>query len=231
MSKLTLMIIAKNEEKRYLKEMLEHASSYVDEIVAMDDNSNDGTYDILADNPKTIRIIRNTTDQFTTNESVPRYHLFLETSKTNPDWIIALDSDEIMEDKFGENIHDILDHAGNNQWFSIEFYHFWNSRVKYRVDKLWKPSRGIRIFKYNPIREYIWLDQSLHCGSIPRNIIHDIGTYSGYRVKHLGYAGNSKEIERKYNFYIQQDPKGKMCPLSHYQSMLDPNPVLQMWKE
>lgn len=231
MSKITLMLICKNEEHRYLKEMLDSAAKYCDNFVIMDDNSTDNTYDICKSYKQTELIQKNDTDAFVDNESSPREKLFRMTMETNPEWIVALDADEILENKANTELRKLLDNTTFYKWYSIQFHHFWHSRTHYRVDKLWVPAWGPRIFKIDKSLEYNWRKTKLHCGSIPVEVLRQPGTQSGFRVKHLGYAGTIEETKKKYDFYISKDPEGKLCPKSHYDSMLDPNPVLKEWIE
>lgn len=232
MAKLTLMMLVKNEADRYLRQMLESASEYVDEIVILDDNSTDDTYDICKSYPKVVCIERVQGVDFATNESAPRRRLFDMTCETNPDWIISLDADEIMEDRFKREIRQLLDKPGKFHWFGIVFHHFWHSLTHYRADKLWKPCAGPRIFKFVPGYDYNWKQSRLHCGSLPNNIFGNFhGVNTDYRVKHLGYADSPERTRQKYNWYIERDPNSEMCPRSHYDSMLDPDPVLEEWVE
>jgi hypothetical protein len=153
------------------------------------------------------------------------------TQATNPDWIISLDADEIMEDRFFREIRGLLDNSNGSVWFGIVFHHFWHSLTHYRTDKLWAPSAGTRIFQVQPGIKYEWLDRRLHCGSVPQNVFQQKGVYTNYRVKHYGYADGSDRTKQKYDWYIERDPNGEMCVRSHYDSMLDENPTLAKWIE
>jgi len=231
MSKLTCMMLVKNEADRYLKAVLDDVSRYADEIVILDDNSTDDTFDLCKSYDKVVSLERVKGTSFEENEAAPRYQLFQQTLKTNPEWIISLDADEMMEPRFAQNVQKLLKGAGAYKWYSIEFYHFWGNLRQYRVDKLWRPSRGPRIFKVELGIKYEWLDQKLHCGSVPRNITQYPGGFSGYRVKHFGYADGMERTRKKYEWYIAKDPNSEMCPRSHYDSMLDKNPVLEEWRD
>lgn len=232
MAKLTLMMLVKNEANRFLRQMLDSASEYVDEIVILDDNSTDNTYEICASYPKVVKLEKVQGTDFATNESIPRIHLFEMTKQTNPDWIISLDADEIMEDRFKREIRQIIENPNGMYWFGIMFYHFWHCLTHYRIDKMWRPSGGARIFKYIPGYDYQWRMTRLHCGSLPSNIFDKFpGVYTNYRVKHYGYGDGIERTKQKYYWYIERDPNNENCPRSHYDSMLDTNPVLEEWKE
>jgi hypothetical protein len=118
-------------------------------------------------------------------------------------------------------------------WYAFRFYHFWHSMTHYRVDKLWAPvSYGPRLIRYIPGAHYSWHHKRLHGGSVPPNIYYDYpGMNSDIRIKHYGYAADPEETRRKYEWYVTRDPSNQFCPREHYDSMLDPDPVLEEWKE
>lgn len=226
------MMLVKNEAHRYLKMVLDDVAQYVDEMVILDDGSQDKTVSICASYPKVVLLGRSQQSTFVTNESQPRLRLYQMTLETRPDWILAIDADEVFESRFKETVRSMINQPSID-WWGFRFYHFWNSTTHYRVDKLWAPQEfGPRLFRHIPDGQYVWNSQPLHGGSIPINIVQDYpGSKSDIRIKHYGYAGTTEEIVRKYQFYTTRDPISQFCPRSHYDSMLDENPVLQEWVE
>ncbi len=107
--RITLSMIMKNEAHRYLKEVLEDAVHYIDEAVIIDDNSSDESIAICHEVLKGIphRVIKNSQSTFA-NEIVLRKQQWAETIKTNPEWILCLDADEIFECKFRRVIKQLL---------------------------------------------------------------------------------------------------------------------------
>ena len=230
MSKLTLMLLMKNESEHYLREMLDSASKYCDNFVILDDNSTDNSFEIAKSYKNSI-VKSVSTESFIQNESKPRYELFLETMKTNPEYILALDADEILDKNGEENIHKLIDNNKLYDWFSFEFHHFWWDTKHVRLDGYWNPPKGPRLFKVDKNVNYNWRNTVLHCGSIPQEVLYKNGTYSGFRIKHYGYAKSPAEIKAKQDFYLSKDTEGKLCYMSHYLSMTDENPTLVEWKE
>jgi len=231
-NKLTAMMQVKNEAHRYLRMVLDDLSEYVDAIVIVDDGSIDDTVQICLSYPKVISLGKSYTSMYGVDEMKLKRRLFRRTIATRPDWILAVDADEIFENRFKWQVREMIN-QDKVDWYSFRFYHFWNSMTHYRVDKLWAPVQyGPRLFRYIPNAEYRWNDQALHCGSVPINLISDFpGTQSDIRIKHYGYAGDKEDILRKYRFYTARDPVSEFCPRSHYDSMLDEYPVLEEWSE
>ncbi|MGL4799516.1 MAG: glycosyltransferase, partial [Cellulosilyticaceae bacterium] len=96
---ITLSMIVKNEEGRYLERMLKAANAYIDRAVIIDDGSTDRTGEIckaiLGDK---LTLITNDQSKFA-NETEVRKQQWFETISTNPDWILFLDADEIFEER------------------------------------------------------------------------------------------------------------------------------------
>lgn len=231
-NKLTAMMQVRNEGHRYLRRVLDDLSEYVDELVILDDGSTDDTVAICKSYPKLVSLGRATSSLYGINEAVLKRRLFQRTVATRPDWILAIDADEVLEDRAKTQIRAMIN-QDRFDWYAFRFYHFWGCTTHYRIDKLWAPVQyGPRLFRYMPGAHYRWNDQALHGGSLPINLTSDFpGAKSDLRIKHYGYAGSKEETLRKYQFYIQRDPHSEFCPRSHYDSMLDDHPVLKRWEE
>ncbi|KUO96284.1 glycosyltransferase family 2 protein [Ferroacidibacillus organovorans] len=231
-NKLTAMMQVRNEGNRYLRMVLDDLSQYVDAIVILDDGSTDDTVAICKSYPKVVSIGHSHTSMYGINESALKKRLFQRTIATFPDWILAIDADEILENRAKTQIQGMINQK-HTDWYGFRFYHFWKSMTHYRTDKLWAPVHyGPRLFRYMPGAVYRWNDQALHGGSLPCNLVTDFpGAPSDLRIKHYGYAGSQEELQRKYDFYVQRDPHSEFCPRSHYDSILDQDPVLEPWEE
>ena len=224
-------MVIKNEAGRYLRKVLEEHRNYIDEAVIVDDGSADNSAglceEILKDIP--LHMIRNTVSKFS-NEIELRKQQWNETIKTNPDWILNLDADEMFETKFREEVRSIINQTGFDV-VSFRLYDFWDD-IHYRDDIYWIAHKIFTPFliRYNENFEYRWKETPQHCGRFPYNINILPTLNSALRLKHFGWANASDRIE-KYNRYMALDPGAKYGSKAQYASILDETPNLAEWRE
>ncbi|MDV4151961.1 glycosyltransferase [Clostridium sp. AL.422] len=229
-NKLTLSMIVKNEENRFLKEVLKSAREYIDNAVIIDDASTDNTIGIIEDIFKDIpyKLIRNEVSKFE-NEVDLRKQQWNETIKTNPDWILFLDADEIFEDNFKDYIKILMENTETDGYL-FRLYDFWNNE-EYREDNLWNAHSTYRLFliRYQENFKYKFKESAQHCGRIPYNCINLSYLATNLRLKHYGWSREEDRLE-KYNRYMKLDPEGKFGNLEQYKSILDKKPHLVKWE-
>lgn len=230
-SKITLAMLVRNEASRYLERVLRHASPYIDEVVILDDASEDNTVEVCKDilNGIPLTLVSNPEPGFN-NEIVLRKKLWELAIATEPDWILILDADEIFENKIYETIRELAK-AQEIYHYSFRLYDMWTEDA-YREDTYWRAHTIYRPFmiRYVPEINYVWKETPQHCGRLPLNLYELPGTLSELRLKHLGWM---KEEDRlyKYNRYQQLDPKAVYGISEQYESILDANPNLILWEE
>jgi len=229
-NKITLSMIVKNEEGRYLMQMLNSLKEHIDEAVIIDDASSDNTINICKEILKGIplHIIENEESMFG-NEISLRKKQWNETIKTNPDWILSLDADEILEEDFWKNAQNLIDDQ-KYDFYSFRLYDMWNE-THYREDKYWNAHSIYRPFlmRYQPNFNYTWNETSQHCGRFPINTFSFKKTTSEFRIKHLGWATQKDRIE-KFKRYALLDPKAIYGIKEQYDSIMDTNPNLIRWE-
>lgn len=224
-------MVLKNEGNRYLRQVLEEHRKYIDEAVIIDDASVDNTVDVCLDTLQGIpvRIVRNDISKFN-NEVDLRKQQWEETLKTEPDWILNLDADEIFESRFSEEIHLLLKQSEVDV-VCFRLYDFWN-QTHYREDHLWRSHFTYRPFliRYRHDFVYNWKETPQHCGRFPENIFELPHQLSDLRLKHYGWAKSEYRIE-KFQRYMLLDPEAKFGWMEQYLSILDENPNLIPWIE
>lgn len=229
--RLLATVIGKNEADRYLKEVLDHMSKYVDEIIFLDNGSTDNTINLVKSYPKVVKIIEDDRP-FHKQEPELRKKMLDAVAERNPDWVIAIDCDEILEEKAITKLKDLMKNPiRNDAIYSFAFHHFWGNRTHFRTDGYWNPrsSIGPRMFKYSG-QEFEFGKDGLHKGSIPPSVLNNGAiVFSGLRIIHLGYAA-PVDIKAKYDYYTKNDPNPDTIHRSHYESIVR-EPKLERWVE
>jgi len=229
--KLTLTMVVKNESSRFLRQVLEEHRKYIDEAVIIDDGSSDGTidlcYEVLEGIP--VRMIHNDVSKFS-NEIDLRKQQWEEVIKSNPDWILNLDADEIFEPRFAKEVRPLLREA-DVDLFCFRLFDLWN-QDHYREDLYWKAHFNYRPFLVRYKKEFVfqWKETAQHCGRLPENIFALPHSLSNLRLKHLGWSRPEYRLE-KYLRYHALDPNGEFGWKEQYASILDEQPNLIPWVE
>lgn len=227
---LTVSMIVHNEEKRYLREVLLDASKYADNFVIIDDASTDNTVQLCKEvlKDKNYRIIHNKTSMFS-NEYKLRKKQWNETIKNNPDWILFLDADEILENKFKKTKKYLMEN-NDVDLYCFRVFDMWNKK-EYREDNLWVNNTYHRfLMRYQPKYKYKFNKKKQHCGRMPANVLDLQYVESDIRVKHYGWA-NEEDRKMKYKRYRKLDPDGKFGHKKQYESILDNKPNLIKFTE
>ncbi|MEC0239709.1 glycosyltransferase [Paenibacillus dokdonensis] len=199
--KLSLIVPVLNEET-FIPLYLESAASYADEIVIVDGGSTDRTVQIIEAYQRhfPIRLYRmnQTGLPYTDDWNESRVRNFLIDQAVG-DWIMNLDIDELMDDRFRDVLPEIMNRT-EVDIFQFPFVNFWGSPWTLRVNspgderwsnditRMWRANIGI---KYRDEKHHCTLEGSggQSIWSIPRDRV-DINIY------HYHYAIGRKI---KYN--------------------------------
>lgn len=230
--KITLSMVVHNESGRYLEEVFAAVKPFITDAVIIDDASTDDTIKICERELKGIKhkIIKNSSSAFS-NEYKLRRQQWDETIKTDPDWILNLDADEVLEKAAAEIIPKL---AANQDVdvYGFQLFDFWKEGY-YRDDFLWDAHKRYAHFmiRYQPNFQYKFGNKKQHCGRFPINILESM-TYCNYplRLKHLGWM-RDEDKKRKYDRYKALDPEGQYGSAAQYESILDKHPHLVKFKE
>lgn len=226
-NQITLSMIVKNEEHRYLSRVLTSLRGHIHAAVIIDDGSTDNTIalckELLKDIP--LHIIENDHSMFASEVDL-RKKQWQETIKTNPDWILNLDADEILEESFWDSSQTLIDDP-NYDFYAFRLFDLW-TETHYRDDRHWSAHNTYRPFlmRYQPGFNYRWNEIPQHCGRFPMNTFAFPMAKSEYRVKHLGWATANDRLH-KYNRYQTLDPDAIYGIKAQYESILDLNPKLE----
>ncbi len=190
----------------FVDEWLRRFETLVDEIVALDNGSTDGTFEILKTHPKVVDIVQ--TQGY--NEGRDKNLLYAMARKRRPDWCLWLDVDEIFEPELTRADFDRL-----MKWPFINKYAF---RRFHFIDKEHFAGSG-EYFFFTTIHDRVMWRES-PTGYFENRIldspnvkgIKGFKVNTSFRLKHLGYI--SKElVDKKKEIYLDVIDAGKEASL------------------
>jgi len=218
------LMVARNEEHRFLKVVLERLSTQVDKIIFLDDCSTDNTAKIAEEYAVVYKTSENL---FTKNEGKLRQQSWdcLSEHAKPGDWVVAIDADEIILCANGNSIKDELKMSPYDV-VCTRRVELWDS-LNIRVDKLWGPQFIQRIYRF--ALGGIFPDRLLACGSAPTYVEDWLArknywVYNSIRMVHLGYL-RDEDKQEKYERYMTLDA-GQYHNLDHLKSIIDKDVVL-----
>lgn len=146
-NKITVTIICKNEEKR-IRRCLESVR-WVDEIVVVDSGSTD----------KTLEIVAEYTDKIFINSEWPGFGLQkqLAVDKANNDWVLALDSDEVVSEDLRDEIIKCMLSVDEKTVYRVN--RLTNFCNKFIYHSGWHPDKIVRLFNK---KHYTYNDKEVH---------------------------------------------------------------------
>ena len=134
MAQIRLLALTQVKNQAWVIErFLQRTAEFTDAIVVLDDGSTDGTYEILKTHPKVVRLFRNSPG--TPWHEVKCHNTLLAAARElDPEWIIIIDVDEILDARFTSVRDELLSRN------DVGRYHFqeitlWRSSCEYRIDK------------------------------------------------------------------------------------------------
>lgn len=230
-NRLTAMMQVRNEADRYLDTVLRCLSEFVDDVVIVDDASTDGTPDLCRDFKKVVKLVVLPESQFRREWNL-RSLLWDVAVSTHPDWLLAVDADELYEDRAKEEIRALID-QDQYDWVAFRMFDMWGGLTHYREDEHWNLHKRytVTLVRFLPGYHYFFPPMDLHVPRVPLSYGPLPGLCSPIRIKHLGWVGPREYLQQKYERYMALDPDGRWGSLAQYRSILEPNPRLVEWRE
>jgi len=199
------MLRVKNE-CRWIEDVIRSIQPLCEQIFVFDDHSTDETPQLCERLGATV--IASPFPDGQTNESRDKEYLLRDCIvPANPDWVIAIDGDEILTD---DSIHPILIAASkpNVARCSFSVRYLWDRMNQIRVDGVYGDYRRSSMFRVKGQPRLSFTSTShganFHCGNAPQGL-RGIGLPIEATLLHLGYLHKEDRI-RKYHWYRSKDP-------------------------
>lgn len=142
--------------------------------------------------------------------------LLTRAGELKPDWIIALDMDEIFPPEFTRE--EALRLASGNEiaWYFL-IVNLYNDREHFAHDVGIQRFWNIRFYKYAPEYGLQFQRKNLHCGLGPP-IMYKYGWHAPYYVEHYGLM-KPEDRQRKAERYKQYDPRAVFKNSVYYEDL------------
>lgn len=142
--------------------------------------------------------------------------LLTRAGELNPDWIIALDADEVFCPSFTRDEAETLASTGEIA-FNFLVINLYNDENHFAhsigIQRFW----NIRFYKYLPEYGLQFLRKNLHCGLAPP-ISYKYGWHAPYYLLHFGLMAK-EDRDRKIERYRKYDPNKKFKGGAYYDEL------------
>lgn len=228
------MVVGSGEADRYLERSLKEFKRLCDDALIVCNNTD----------PKTEALITSYgyewyRDDRTWGEHQPsiKSDLLKRLGETkNPDWIIAIDSDETFAPEFTREEAETLTKIDEIAWYFM-VVNLYNDEEHFAHDVGIQRFWNIRFYKYLPEYGLDFLKKNLHCGLAPP-IAYRYGWHAPYYLLHYGLM-KPEDRAKKVARYRQFDPNAKFKSHVYYDDLgrelkmhpFDPQGLLRKLKE
>lgn len=206
-----IMVVGPNE--KYLERSLQEFKRLCDDAIIATNNADQATLDLIDSYGF---------HHYEDNREWGKYQPDIKTAlleacgELQPDWIIAIDADEVFAPEFTRQEAERLTTTGEIAYYFLivnlynDEQHFAHSKG---IQRFW----NIRFYKYMPEHGLQFLKKSLHCGLGPP-ITYRYGWHAPYYLLHYGLMLEEDRV-RKQKRYQQYDPNKKFKAGAYYDEL------------
>ena len=213
--KIVGALLARNEEGRYLEEVLTDVARFCDEIVVVDDGSTDDTPRVCEEHGAIVsgEDHKNPSGDVSnggfwgTDETTPRAELWRQASSLAgaAGWLFIFDADHLLTGITPDDFRTLCRAENVNSW-AFRLFDCWERGLyRHRTDGYWMAWRTPRpwLFRARPSKDFTpeWDARGIHAGHRPANYPLCAGVAPGLAgIIHLGYTAVADRAEkaRKY---------------------------------
>jgi len=197
-------------EARFIEKSLKSVMEICSEIIVMDNNSTDDTVEICSGFDKVTEIIKR--KELPLDEVRDKNIIYEHARKSDPDFILAVDGDEIFMPHASEILFEELSTIHpDSDVLEFQFLTLWDDVNTIRTDGIFGYYWQKRLLRMkNQPYSLLFVENdnpgNIHCGSIPPSSVgFDNQAKSSVKIFHL--ASLDDEVrQRKYGFYTKTDP-------------------------
>jgi len=201
------------ESNRYMEKTMEEYKRLCDDVLIVTNNAL----------PEDIALIEKYGFKHYNDEREWGYHqpdikttLLTKAGELNPDWIIALDMDEVFAPEF---TREEAERLANGKEIAYYFFvvNLYNDTEHFAHDAGIQRFWNIRFYKYLPEYGLQFQRKALHCGLGPP-IAYKYGWHAPYYLEHYGLM-KPEDRMKKVARYAQYDPTAKYKGRVYYDDL------------
>lgn len=142
--------------------------------------------------------------------------LLARVAKLRPDWIIALDADEVFAPEFTRERAEYFAGKDEVAWYFI-IVNLYNDKEHFAhssgIQRFW----NIRFFRFLPKLGLVYQKKNLHCGLAPP-FAYAYGWHAPYYIEHYGLMTKEDRL-RKAERYKKYDPTARFKDRIYYDEL------------
>ena len=199
-------------EAVHIREVLTQAMALCSRAFVFDDHSTDDTVSICESFGDAVTLFRSTFDGL--DETRDKNFLLEKIIEHNPEWVLWIDGDEVLEKTGPDKIKAAIARAPQAAAWYMRIAYLWDDPMKVRTDGLFGNFRRLSLFRLRDQNTAALKFRStgyggnFHCGNIPDGLTGEHRDLP-VRLKHYGYL-TKQQRRAKYEFYTHADPNNEL---------------------
>lgn len=214
-----LALIPFRDEMRFLPGFFENVAPHVDGVLALDDQSSDGSAAFVARQRCLVELLHNPPGSQGENEDALLRRKLIEAAwKYDADWLLGIDADERVEDGFRRRAEEAMRRADleGHRAYWVHWLELWEP-ARCRVDGIWSTKRKACLFRSSRDHRFHSRRIHTHWASLPEPA--DGWPAADLRIYHLRMIDPADRLARVQR-YRRLDPDLVWQPMG-YDYLLD----------
>ena len=195
-------------EAEHIREVLTQALALCARAYVFDDHSSDDTAAICRTFGERVTVFPSPFEGL--DEARDKNHLLRQVIAANPEWVLWIDGDEVLERTGPDRIKSAVQRARGIAAFSLRIAYLWDDPEHVRVDGIFGRFTRPSLFRLHgqPLNSLHFPNSgyggNFHCGNVPRGLV-GVTQNLDVRLKHYGYM-RREQRQSKYQWYSAVDP-------------------------
>lgn len=199
---MNIGLLRVKNESRWIQRCISSILPVCDRIFVLDDHSEDETVSFCELFPK-VTVFHSPFEGL--DESRDKNFLLEKAMEFKPEWIVAIDGDEMLAPDSVEKLSAAMQQDAY-PCLSLRVLYLWDREDQVRVDGVYGDFHRESVFRPTGARfESNGNGGNFHCGNVPWALRQKRKVLSDVALLHFGYQ-HREDRERKYAWYNERDP-------------------------